>query len=209
LKKKNIEIGISQLLTGDPKLGRLIGLYQKQIPKRRKPGFDSLSRIIVSQQLSGKAAQSIYTRVLDICSEKELTTKAVLNASAESLRKAGISWSKVSFLKGVANTIATENNFLSSLATMDDDQAIKHLTKLKGVGDWTASVYLIFCDERLNIFPHGDGSVNRAIFELYNFDPSKNPAALNELREAWAPYNSLVAQLLWCWVDDSFSGRTK
>ena len=202
---KHIQTGLAHLTARDRVLRPLVRKYGTTVKLRRSGGFDSMARIIVGQQLSGRAADTIFGRLLAICGGVELKPQILLDTSPARLRTAGISKAKVEFLRRLAESLLVDPLFLRRVSKMLDDDAHKFLTGIKGVGDWTAGIYLMSCDARLDIFPHGDGSLNRAIGRLYKLDANSRSQALLEILDRWSPYRTVACRILWQWVDDGMS----
>jgi DNA-3-methyladenine glycosylase II len=169
-------------------------------------GFSALVRAIISQQLSSKAAAAISKRVLALCGDEGFTSGHILKLSQSALREAGLSRAKVAYLKDLSMRLDTGELDLSSLKEKDDDGVTSELTQIKGIGQWTADMYLIFALGRMDVFPIGDAAVLSAINALYAKDGGKGgkkdpiKRALR-LSEKWRPYRSIASWYLWEYVD--------
>jgi DNA-3-methyladenine glycosylase II len=196
--------GLAHLSLADAQLAPLILKYRDGISLIRRPGIDSLAQIITGQQLSGRAAKTIFARVRGVCGVKRLTVTALLNCDPGALREAGLSSSKVGFIIGAARAAKRNRKFFATITHLADEEAMEHLMRLNGVGAWTAAIYLMSCEGRVDIFPHGDGSIYRAIGKLYSFDPLEHAPRLSNLLGLWTPYRTFACRVLWRWVDDNF-----
>lgn len=162
--------------------------------------FWNLCESILGQQLSEKVAPKIIARVKDTL-KNTLTPEQVLATPDDDLRAAGASYSKISYLKNVAQT--WQNGMISpqKLLEMSDEEVIETLTQIKGVGRWTAEMFLIFTLGRPDIFSAGDYGLRRAILMAYQLPPETTPKELVELAKQWRPHQSLASRLLWKSLD--------
>lgn len=158
------------------------------------PGFISLVRIIVGQQLSLKAAQAIFSR---LTTGLELTPAHMANSPIAPLKQAGLSQAKIATCQRLATAIVAGQLDVSTLGTLPDAQVVAHLTQIKGIGVWTANIYLLFCLERLSSFPASDLAVQRSYQTLKALDNRPTPQELLELTAIFEPYRGAMAHLLW------------
>lgn len=158
--------------------------------------FFHLCREIISQQLGSKVADKFLERFIVLFPGKIITSKALLKLSDERLRGIGISWAKVKYLKDLARKIEDKEVILQNLPSLQDEDVILHLTKVKGIGNWTAEMFLMFSLGRPNIFSHGDLGLRRAIEKIYNL---KNPdkEKVEKLTQKWSPYRTWACRILW------------
>ena len=160
--------------------------------------FECLVKIIISQQLSNSVANKIFFR-LKCLFPKNFCIKPtlIMKISDEDLRKTGISYSKITFIKGLANELINSPGLLNKWKKMDDKELLINIKKLNGFGDWSANIVLLFNLGRQNIFPLNDATLKKAYLNIYGSPLDKNLECLN-----WAkPYRSLVALYFWKWVD--------
>lgn len=158
--------------------------------------FEDLIDSITSQQLSIKAAATIYGRVKDRCGT--LNPQSVLKVSDQDLRDCGLSWNKVSFVKDLANKILDGTIQLDKLVDMTDQEIIDHLVKVKGIGRWTAEMLLIFTFERPDVFPVDDLGIQKAMCKLYNLRPTKTlKVRMQKIAKKWIPNRTLASRYLW------------
>lgn len=155
--------------------------------------FVSLCESIVSQQLSVKAGDTIWKRFTGKFGNP--TPQKIFAASGQSVRDLGISWSKVSYLKNLA-TYATHFN-LQELRDMPDEEVIIELTRVKGIGLWTAEMFLMFTLGRHDVFSYGDVGLKNAIKKLYNYNKDPTKKQMEKLAKKWSPYRTYAARILW------------
>jgi DNA-3-methyladenine glycosylase II len=188
---------IRHLQAADPVMAgiiRQVGPYRIEF---RDPVFDTLVRSIVYQQLSGHVAQVIFGRLLAAVPGGLLTPENILALRPAKMRKLGLSKQKTAYIRDLArHTRAGTVNF-AGLLELPDAEVIEHLTKVKGVGVWTAHMFLIFALRRANVLPSGDLGVRSAIRKAYGFEELPKPAEIEALGEKWHPYCTVAAWYLW------------
>jgi len=184
----------------DPVLKKIIKKFDMGYLKTRNDPFFSLCRTIIGQQISIKAADSIWLKFEKKCNKK-ITPITVLKLSPQSLRGAGLSRQKISYLKNIAKNFKNKSFNIKDLKKMDDDLAIDYITKLKGLGIWSAQMFLMFNLNRPNIFPTKDVGLIRAISINYKttYPPSKK--FLNKLSELHFGYRSVFTWYMWRSID--------
>lgn len=196
--------GLAHLSRADRKLARLIrriGPYQA-VPDQRRPDWDTLVIAIVHQQLSVKAGQTIAGRVRDLTPGAGLPSpEEVLAIAPEKLRACGLSNAKVGFVRDLASRVADGRLDLRALHRLDDEAVVAELTRVKGIGEWSAHMHLIFHLGRLDILPVGDLGIRMAAARLYGLDEYATPAQLREISEKWRPYRSMGSWYLWRTLD--------
>ncbi len=184
------------LKKSDPVMAAIIqraGAYRMNY---RPPEFGSLVRSIVYQQLNGAAAATILGRVI-AAAGGSLTPAGILKVSDEMLRAAGLSRQKISYLRDLAQQTRDRRLRFNRLAGLPDDEVIAALTKVKGVGVWTAHMFLMFTLRRPNILPVGDLGVRIAIRKAYGLKDLPTPDETRELARCWDPYCSVASWYLW------------
>ena len=192
---------ILHLKKSDPVLAGLItgvGPYRLEY---REPKFETLVRSIVYQQLSGKAAATIMGRLLDLAPKRTLTPRAVLKLAPEQMRSAGLSGQKVSYIRDLAEHTQSKRVDFATLGDLSDADVIEHLTQVKGIGVWTAHMFLIFALRRSDILPCGDLGVRAAIKKAYKLEALPTAKQMEELATAWRPYCSVASWYLWRSLD--------
>jgi len=192
---------ILHLKESDPVIGGIIervGAYRIEF---REPEFQTLVRSIVYQQLSGKAASTIIGRLIAAMPDRRITPEGVLSLTVEQMRAIGLSGQKTKYIRDLAErTLAGELDF-GRLVDMADDDVIEHLTRVKGVGVWTAHMFLIFALRRPNILPTGDLGVRSAIKKAYRLRQLPKPEKIEKLAKRWHPYCSVASWYLWRSLD--------
>lgn len=170
-------------------------------PRLRKDYFFSLCKQIVNQQLSGKAADKIFGRFIGLFPNKKITSKYLLKLSDGTIRKIGASWAKVKYLKDLARKVEQKEVYLERLPYLSNEEVIIELTKIKGIGAWTAEMFLMFSLGREDVFSHGDLGLRRAIEKIYNItNPTRNKIETISLK--WAPYRTWACKILWNYRDN-------
>lgn len=176
---------------------RSVGPYQLAV---RDPTFETLARSITYQQLSGKAAGTIFGRLKKAVGRR-FTAGAFLKLSAEQLRECGLSRQKIASLTDLAERVARREIDFRRLHIMPDEDVILHLSQVRGVGVWTAQMFLIFALQRPNILPIGDLGIRNAIRKAYGLPEVPKPTEVTKLAEKWHPYCSIASWYLWRSLD--------
>lgn len=182
----------------DPVLFTVAQKVELNIYSQIKPEdyFRELADSIVSQQLSGKAATTIFNRFLDLFPKRNLNPKAVLKIPDEKLRGVGLSRAKASYIKDLAAKVLDGTIELSHLQDLDDEKVIEELVAVKGIGRWTAEMFLMFTLGREDVFSAGDLGLMNGIKKLYGIEkPTKEQ--LLELESKWKPYRTTASRILW------------
>ena len=184
----------------DPILRKIIKKYNKGYLTTRNNPFFSLCRTIVGQQISTKAADSIWFKFEKRC-KKKIVPKNVLMLSRGCLRRAGLSRQKISYLKNIAKSFKEKSFKIRDLKKMSDEQAINYITKLKGLGVWSAQMFLMFNLNRPDVFPTKDIGLVRAISKNYNtsYPPSKK--FLDKTSKLHSGYRSVFTWYMWRSID--------
>ena len=164
---------------------------------QRSDHFSALVRAIVFQQLSTKAASTIYSRMVALLANGELTPEALAALSDEQLRSAGISRQKGGYLRDLCDKVTAGVVPLDELERMADEQVIEALTKIKGIGRWSAEMFLMFRLHRPDVLPVGDLGIMNAVMKVYRMRKKPTPERLRRLGEAWRPYRSVASWYLW------------
>ncbi len=169
---------------------------------RPQDHYGALVRSIVGQQLSTKAARAIYTRLTERFGGRTPSPAEVLADDPEELRAAaGLSRAKVSFLRSLAEHVIDRSLELERLEELSDDDVIAELIAVRGLGVWSAHMFLMFHLQRPDVLPVGDLGIRRAVMLRYGLDELPVPAALTELAEPWRPYRTLACRFLWRSLD--------
>jgi DNA-3-methyladenine glycosylase II len=162
--------------------------------------FSSLAEAIVYQQLNGKAAVTIFRRFAALAGEP-LTPSGILKLSDEQLRSVGLSKQKSAYLKDLSAKTAAGALDFSRLAGLPDEEVIQHLTQVKGIGVWTAHMFLMFSLRRPDVLPTGDYGVQMAIRKHYKKRKLPKPQDMEKIAKVWAPYRSVACWYLWRSLD--------
>jgi len=164
--------------------------------------FQALTRSIVFQQLSGKAAATILSRVTALFPGGVPTPEAVQATSDEQLRAAGLSRQKISYLRDLSSKVASGALPLDAVETMDDDDLIDHLVQVKGIGRWTAQMFLMFRLGRRNVLPELDLGIQNAIRRAYRMRKRPTPKQVKRVGAKWAPHSTVACWYLWRSLDN-------
>ncbi|MGE0255264.1 MAG: DNA-3-methyladenine glycosylase [Alphaproteobacteria bacterium] len=193
--RKRLEAGLGELARLDPRMAALWERTGTPDPRPRKPGFASLLRVIVGQQLSARAAASIWARMEAAGVTDE--PAAFLDRDDDTLRALGLSRAKVGYGQSLARAIAARELDLARVHRMADEEAIAAISAQRGLGRWSAECYLLFALGRPDIMPADDLAIAVAAGRLFDGGERLKPAVLRQHAEAWRPWRSAAARLLW------------
>lgn len=191
------------LVTRDPVVAALVRTHGPIRLRPRPPvarRFESLSRAIAYQQLAGKAASSIWARVRAL-SDGEFTPEVVLALPVEALRGAGLSQAKTDAIRDLARLVVAGDIRLDAAGRLADDEVVAMLTRARGIGPWTAHMFLMFDLHRLDVWPSGDYGVRVGFGRAFGLAEPPSPRELDEMGEPFRPYRSVVAWYCWRVVD--------
>ena len=191
---------INHLKKSDPILSAIIDSVGKCQMEFGEPEFHSLAEAIVYQQLNGKAAVTIFNRFAALAGEP-LTPEGILKLTDAQLRSVGLSKQKSSYLKDMAERASRGELDFTRLHEMTDDEVVKHLTQVKGVGVWTAHMFLMFSLRRPDILPTGDYGIQAAIKKHYKKRKMPKPEQMEKIAKSWQPYRSVACWYLWRSLD--------
>jgi DNA-3-methyladenine glycosylase II len=197
LDSKVIQRAVLHLRTADPVMRDLMKRAGPFTLKPRRDRFHTLVGSIISQQISGKAADSIRLRLKQRVAPDRISAQSLLRLSPEELRKVGLSPQKAKYLHDLAERVANGSLRLHTLARLSDDEVIEALIQVKGIGVWTAQMFLIFSLGRLDVFPHDDLGVRVAIRNLYGLTDLPDRHLSHRIAEPWRPYASVGAWYCW------------
>lgn len=179
----------------DPILNKLHKKYgPHEFEDRSEKLYEELIESIIGQQLSGKAADTIYKRFLKLFDDKFPSPEKLIKTDIEKLRSAGMSYSKASYIKNIAKAFKEKELGIEKIEKLSDEEVKKELTKIKGVGNWTAEMTLIFTLKRQDVFSLGDAGLRRAIKNLYGIEKDSD---ILKLSETWKPKRSYACWYLW------------
>lgn len=162
--------------------------------------FYNLTRNIIYQQLAGKAADAIFTRFSTLIGGK-VSPEQVIRHEDQSFRDVGLSWAKAKYIKDLATKVLSNEVVLTNLDTLDNESVITELTKVKGIGRWTAEMFLLFTLHRENIFSYGDLGLKNGFAKLYNLE-NPTPGQIRAKVTRWSPYESYGSIALWHYLDN-------
>jgi DNA-3-methyladenine glycosylase II len=191
---KNI-YALTVLINSDPDLRRI---YREVGPPNfwyREAGFAGLLQIILEQQVSLASARAVFNKLSNI--DSGLTPDSFLKLSDKKLRSLGFSRQKILYCRILSAAAINGEIDFSNHETLPDSDVKNNLTSIKGIGNWTADCYLIFCLDRLDIWPSGDLAINKTLKILKGLDYMPDFKESNRIAEAWKPYRSIAARLLW------------
>jgi DNA-3-methyladenine glycosylase II len=185
----------------DPIMGVLVSMFRNIERPQRPANFSSFVRIIINQQLSSKAAETIFSRVETACNSSPILLDDILNCGQQKLRNCGMSKSKAKFVIDLAEQFKLEPNFIESLQSLPSEGAYKKLIEINGIGSWSANIFLIFYLGNKDVFPYGDSSLGKALLNLYGVNINRRRLDQVATVENWSPYRSVAALYLWEWID--------
>ena len=191
---------IHHLKKSDPILSAVIDRVGPCRMEFGSPEFASLAETIVYQQLNGKAAVTIFNRFAALAGEP-LTPEGVLKLTDEQLRSVGLSKQKSSYLKDLSAKTAAGLLDFARLPELPDEEVIKHLTQVKGIGVWSAQMFLMFTLRRPDVLPTGDYGIQAAIKKHYKKRKMPKPDVMEKIARPWAPYRSVACWYLWRSLD--------
>lgn len=201
--KKEIYDAENYLSAKDPLLKQLIERHGPCILKTHTDYYGELVSSIIGQQLSTKAAAAIWLRVLELFGGKMPLPDQLLEISDEQLRTSGLSRPKIRYVKDLAQHIIDKRLDLDHIATMPNEQVIEQLTAVKGIGQWSAQMFMIFALGRLDILPTGDLGIRKALMLNYHLSELPNPETCITIaaNNRWHPYETVASWYLWKSLD--------
>ena len=180
---------------------KMMSPLEEIVAKQPREYFADLCSEIIYQQLSDKAGNTIYNRFVALFPKKKVTATYLLQLPDEAIRNAGTSWAKVGFMKDLAQKTKNKEIAFAKLPEMQDEEVIEELRKIKGIGRWTAEMFLMFALARQDVFSFGDLGLKRGIEKLYNVsNPTRDE--LEEITIKWSPYRSYASRVLWRCLDN-------
>jgi DNA-3-methyladenine glycosylase II len=196
LASADIAHALDALASDHERIARALAQVGYPEERRRDHSFATLARIIVGQQVSVAAAASITRKLVDTLGG-DLTAASVLNCPEEDLRGAGLSRQKVGYMQSLATAEASGQLSLTTLPKLPDDEATAAITAIKGFGEWSAHMYLMFSLGRPDIWPVGDLAVREGFKRIQGLEDRPTAAQLKPLGEPYRPYRSALAMLCW------------
>ena len=193
---ENWEVATKELSRNDPVIMKIIKLYSGDKMQLKNNAFLTLVRSVVGQQISVKAADSVWKKLEELCRDR-IEPERIKSFSEDELRSAGLSRSKANYIQNIAKSDILEMNW----SNLDDEEAIDLLCKIKGIGRWTAEMFLIFHLARPNILPLGDIGLIKAIELNYNNGEKMSKEELEAYRQKWSPWCTVATWYLWRSLD--------
>jgi len=198
---------LEHLRAADPVLRAIIDRYGPDGLHERRGGgqtehYGALVRAIVGQQLSTKAAAAIYRRLTDRFGDREPTPQEILADDPEELRSVGLSHAKVVYLRSLAEHVINGSLELDRLDSLSDEEVIAELTAVKGIGDWSSHMFLMFHLERPDVLAVGDLGIRKAMMVAYGLDSLPLAPAMEKIAAPWRPYRTLACRYLWRSLDN-------
>jgi len=191
---------IDHLMKADPVLAAIIEKVGPCQLVPREPTFETLARSITFQQLSGKAAGTIFERLRKAVGRR-FTAAAFLRLSDDELRECGLSRQKMASLRDLAEHVASRRISFKRLHELEDEAIIEMLSQVRGVGVWTVQMFLMFALERPNVLPTGDLGIRNAIWKAYSLEAAPKPLEIAKLAERWHPHCTVACWYLWRSLD--------
>ena len=201
----DIEAGID-LLKKDKNMQVLINKFGRPDLNPRQDYFQSLLCSIVFQQLSGKAAQTIYERFVNLIPKtSNLCPNEVLKLDKEEMRKAGLSFRKIDYVRNLADYFENNSFHKKDVEKMSDQEISKELIQIKGIGQWTVDMFLMFTLNRADILPCTDLGIQKGIMKILNMKNLPSKKEMENCSRKWRPYRTIACWYLWRMVDDKFA----
>jgi DNA-3-methyladenine glycosylase II len=192
---------IRHLKARDPVLGAIIERVGRYSIEFREPTFETLVRSIVFQQLSGKVARVIYQRLVGALPSGQMTPEGILALRPERMRRLGLSRQKTAYIRDLARHTVRGKLEFPLLPELPDEEVIRRLTAVKGIGEWTAHMFLIFGLRRDNVLPTGDLGIRTAIKKAYGLAELPKAREVEQVAREWHPYCTVASWYLWRSLD--------
>ncbi|PQO47403.1 DNA-3-methyladenine glycosylase family protein [Blastopirellula marina] len=197
--KQHIAIGVKHLQRSDAVLSSVIETAGYCLLRRERDRFAMLVRSVIGQQLSAKAARTIRDRLN--ARVGTLNAVSLLELSDDDFKLAGVSPQKRAYIRDLAERVSTGSLPLNHFGRFGDDEVVRRLVEIKGIGKWTAQMFLIFALGRLDVLPHDDKGVQGAMRQLYGLESHPNPDEMEEIAAPWRPYASIACWYCWRYLD--------
>ncbi len=186
----------------DPTLYTILEKIKPLIPlEKSRNFFADICEAIINQQLSDKAAATIFKKFRKLFPKEIITAEKLLKIPGEKIREVGTSWKKVEFMRSLAEKVVKAEINLEKLEELENELVITELTKLHGIGRWTAEMFLMFSLGREDVFSAGDLGLRRAIQKLYKLKKEPTLEQIEKISSRWSPYRTYAALILWRSVD--------
>ncbi len=195
-----MKAAVAHLRRSDPVMAKIIARVGACELAVLQPNFETLARSITFQQLHGKAASTIFARVQKAVG-RSFTATAFLKAEAETLRGCGLSRQKLAALTDLAEHVVSRKLNFKKLPELENEAVLEALTQVRGVGVWTAQIFLMFALQRPNVLPVSDFGIRNAVRQAYGLKEMPKPAELLKISEPWHPYCTVASWYLWRSLD--------
>ena len=192
---ESLSVSLNALAEREEAFAKVLEAHGHPEPRANEPGVETLLRTIVGQQVSVAAARSMWGK-LEAAFGSPPDLKKLLRATDEELRAAGMSRQKAGYIRSLADLVLSGELDLNALPA-DNEEAIAHLIKIKGIGRWSAEIYLLFAEGRRDVFPAGDLAVQIELGKLLGMDEKPSEKRLREMAESWRPHRGAAAVLAW------------
>ncbi len=193
---------IDHFKKSDPTLFSIININNPiKLLSRSENFFSDLCEAIINQQLSDKAARTIFNRFKTLFPKEIISAEQLVKIPEIKIREIGTSWKKITYMKGLADKVVQKEINLEKLEDLTDQEIIIELTKLHGIGRWTAEMFLMFSLAREDVFSAGDLGLRRGMQKLYKLKKEPTPKQIVKISKKWSPYRTYAAQILWRSMD--------
>ncbi len=192
-----MKAAIAALKKKDPVMAGIIARVGPYAMQYRDPTFETLVRSIVYQQLSGKVASVIFKRLHEAAGEERLTPEGIMRMRPEKMRRVGLSAQKTLYIRELAKHSRRGKVIFEDLPGMEDAAVIEHLTRVKGIGVWTAQMFLMFALRRPDVLPVADLGIRMAMKKAYGLDELPKPAEMEKIAASWRPHTTVACWYLW------------
>lgn len=199
----NISLAL-ETLNKDCKMRKIIEDYNLPDFEPKNDYFQSLMRSIVFQQLSGKVANIIYQRLINLLPKNKITPKTVLMIAKNDMRQAGLSLQKINYIKNLANYFDANLFNSNKVEKMSNEAISKELIQIKGIGQWTIDMFLMFTLNRQDVMPYLDLGIQKGMKTLFNLNELPTKDEMKTFSAKWKPYRTVACWYLWKIVDDGF-----
>ncbi|POF32667.1 DNA-3-methyladenine glycosylase family protein [Roseibium marinum] len=202
--EEDIQAGLAALVAADTRLARIADLAGPVPLRRRAADFEGLAQIVTGQQVSVASASAIFQRLQTLVAP--LTAEQMQSFSDEDLAGAGLSRPKIRTLRAIA-AACRDGLDLAHLAEAPAEEAHARLCAIKGIGRWTADIFLLFCAGHPDVFPSGDLALRIAVRDALELTEKPDPATLDDISALWSPHRAVAARLFWSWYKVQKQGR--
>jgi len=201
LSSSNLKEIVSTLATRDHRLASVISTVGPCNLERGVQGFPSLVYSIIGQQLSNNSARAIRDRLEILLKNDGFSPEGILKTSVDGLRGVGMSWGKAQCLHSLAELVSTGEIDFSKIETLEDEEIVRILTQVKGIGRWTAEMFLMFSLGRLDVFPINDQSIRSSLMSMYELTNETFRSQAGVIADKWRPYRTVASWYLYRYID--------